>query len=112
MGRSTEEELRYTTELIAQDFSNYSAWHYRTILLPKLYGEEIRTGRVVWYCSCMGEEGLGGGGVWFWSLGGREGGGEGERGRGGKECRWGLMGRGELVAGRGEGKKGGGEGGS
>jgi hypothetical protein len=44
MGRSAEAELAYTTDLICQDFSNYSAWHYRTILLPKLFGEEVRTG--------------------------------------------------------------------
>lgn len=28
----------------AADFSNYSAWHYRTLLLPRLHNEDINTG--------------------------------------------------------------------
>jgi len=28
----------------AADFSNYSAWHYRTLLLPRLHNEDITTG--------------------------------------------------------------------
>jgi hypothetical protein len=30
--------------LCAADFSNYSAWHYRTLLLPRLHNEDINTG--------------------------------------------------------------------
>jgi hypothetical protein len=26
------------------DLSNYSAWHYRTLLLPRLHNEDITTG--------------------------------------------------------------------
>jgi geranylgeranyl transferase type-2 subunit alpha len=44
MGVHAEEELSYTSSLIAADFSNYSAWHYRTMLLPQLYNEDIATG--------------------------------------------------------------------
>lgn len=45
MGVHTEEELGYSSSLIAADFSNYSAWHYRTMLLPRLYNEDIKTGQ-------------------------------------------------------------------
>lgn len=41
---TTEDELAYAGGRIADDFSNYSAWHYRTILLHKLYAEEVPTG--------------------------------------------------------------------
>ncbi|PRD36713.1 UNVERIFIED_CONTAM: Geranylgeranyl transferase type-2 subunit alpha [Trichonephila clavipes] len=34
---SCEEEFNYSTDLIEENFSNYSAWHYRSTLLPKLY---------------------------------------------------------------------------
>jgi hypothetical protein len=48
MGVHAEEELSYTSSLIAADFSNYSAWHYRTMLLPRLYNEDIATGVHGW----------------------------------------------------------------
>jgi geranylgeranyl transferase type-2 subunit alpha len=32
-------ELKFSTQKINQDFSNYSAWHYRTVLIPRIYTE-------------------------------------------------------------------------
>lgn len=37
---TTTSELLYTTKSISKNFSNFSAWHYRTKLLPKLFVEQ------------------------------------------------------------------------
>ena len=41
MGTPLERELQYSEHKINQNFSNYSAWHYRTALLTALYAPEV-----------------------------------------------------------------------
>ena len=36
-GRPPEREAQYTMDLINTNFSDYSAWHARTVLLPQLH---------------------------------------------------------------------------
>ena len=45
MGMPIERELRYCEHKINQNFSNYSAWHYRTALLTALHEGAAREGQ-------------------------------------------------------------------
>ena len=37
MKRSVEDELAFSQKLIEADRSNFSAWHYRSVLLPQVH---------------------------------------------------------------------------
>eukprot|EP01117_Protostelium_nocturnum_P008343 TRINITY_DN2978_c0_g1_i1.p1 TRINITY_DN2978_c0_g1~~TRINITY_DN2978_c0_g1_i1.p1 ORF type:complete len:314 (+),score=120.55 TRINITY_DN2978_c0_g1_i1:96-1037(+) len=41
MGENLQLEKDFTTQKIDEKFSNYSAWHYRSSVLPQLYGEDL-----------------------------------------------------------------------
>lgn len=74
--QTADQELDFTTAKIEENFSNYSAWHYRTALLPRAYPPTVS------FEQLAGEGGFAeaGGGN-----GGGEGGGAGDRGAKGSD---------------------------
>ncbi|KAJ6653035.1 hypothetical protein lerEdw1_010121 [Lerista edwardsae] len=60
-----QDELAFSDSLITRNFSNYSSWHYRSLLLPQLYPDAHQHGRITEEILLKGahsrEEGMGGG---------------------------------------------------
>ncbi|CAD6190675.1 unnamed protein product [Caenorhabditis auriculariae] len=38
--RTADEEIEYSNQLVSDNFSNYSAWHYRSVLIQKVHMEK------------------------------------------------------------------------
>lgn len=66
-GISPEEEFKFATTKILNNFSNYSSWHYRSRLLSKIFSnceqkqinEQIKDGNIfiadIIYCSIVNQ---------------------------------------------------------